>query len=179
MGYDPTGYFSWGNVFKPAAAVTIAALVVIAIIGSGGAAAPPLLAAASALAGTTVTAAAATTAAAGVAVTGMAVMGAAATANLWEATSKSNSKSKPGNEYAGKSFHDKQGGRIDYEYYGNGNGNVHYHGAKGKEVVWKLVDGVGTMCAVSKGLQKIISAPQVQRTISKAVNAVLSLAGIK
>ena len=88
MGYDPTGYFSWTDVFNTAAVVTIAALAVIAIVGSGGAAAPPLLAAASAIAGTTVTAAAATTIATGVAITGVATMGAAATASIVESSSK-------------------------------------------------------------------------------------------
>jgi len=88
MGYDPTGHFSWTDVFNTAAVVTIAALAVIAIVGSGGAAAPPLLAAASALAGTTVTAAAATSVATGVAITGVAAMGAAATASILESSSK-------------------------------------------------------------------------------------------
>ena len=88
MGYYPTGHFSWTDVFNTAAVVTIAALAVIAIVGSGGSAAPPLLAAASALAGTTVTAAAATTVATGVAITGVATMGAAATASILESSSK-------------------------------------------------------------------------------------------
>ena len=88
MGYDPTGHFSWTDVFNIAAVVTIAALAIIAIVGSGGSAAPPLLAAASALAGTTVTAAAATTVATGVAITGVATMGAAATASILESSSK-------------------------------------------------------------------------------------------
>ena len=88
MGYDPTGHFSWTDVFNTAAVVTLAALAVIAIVGSGGSAAPPLLAAASALAGTTVTAATATTVATGVAVTGVAVMGTAATASILESSSK-------------------------------------------------------------------------------------------
>ncbi len=48
LGYDPTGHFSWTDVFNTAAVVTIAALAVIAIVGSGGSAAPPLLAAATA-----------------------------------------------------------------------------------------------------------------------------------
>ena len=88
MGYDPTGHFSWNDLFITAAVVTVAAIAVIAIIGSGGSAAPPLLALASTLAGTTVTAAAATTAAAGVAVTGFATMGVAATASILESSSK-------------------------------------------------------------------------------------------
>ena len=88
MGYDPSGHFSWTDVFNTAAAVTIVALAVVAIVSSGGAAAAPLLAVASAVAGTAVTATAATTAAAGVAVTGLATMGVAATASIAESSSK-------------------------------------------------------------------------------------------
>ncbi len=88
VGYDPTGHFSWNDLFNTAAVVTVAAIAVIAIIASGGSAAPPLLATASALAGTTVTATAATTVATGVAITGMATMGAAATASILESSSK-------------------------------------------------------------------------------------------
>ena len=88
MEYDPAGQFSWTDVFNTAAVIAVVALAVVAIIGSGGAAAPPLLATASALAGTTVTAAAATTVATEVAITGVAVMGVAATASIHEASSK-------------------------------------------------------------------------------------------
>ena len=172
-------HFSWTDVFNTAAVVTIAALAGIAIVGSGGAAAPPLLAAASALAGTTVTPAAATTVATGVAITGVATMGTAATASILEATSKNNANSKQGNEYKGKSLYNKQGERIDFEYNGNGTGNVHYDGTKGKEIIWRLADGVGTMYTVSKAVNKIISAPPFQKAISKAIDAVLSLAGLK
>ena len=178
-GRDPTGHFSWTDVFNTAAVVTIAALAVIAIVGSGGTAAAPLLAAFSAFAGTTVTAAAATTVATGVAITGVATMGTAATASILEATSKNNANSKQGNEYKGKSIYNKQGERIDFEYNGNGTGNVHYDGTKGKEIIWRLADGVGTMYTVSKAVNKIISAPPFQKAISKAIDAVLSLAGLK
>ena len=178
-GYDPTGHFSWTDVFNVAAVVTIVALAVIAVVSSGGAAAPPLLAAASTIAGTTVTAAAATTVATGVVVTGVAPMGAAATASILEATSKNNANSKQGNEYKGKSIYNKQGERIDFEYNGNGTGNVHYDGTKGKEIIWRLVDGVEITYTVSKAVNKIISAPPFQKAISKAIDAVLSLAGHK
>ena len=88
MGSDAAGSFSWHDLFNTAAAVTVAAVVVIAILASGGSAVPPLLAAASALTGTTVTAAAATTAATGIAITGVATMGAAATASILESNNK-------------------------------------------------------------------------------------------
>lgn len=68
--------------------------------------------------------------------------------------------------------------RIDFEYYGNGNGNVHYNGSKGKEIIWMLEQGVATFCEVSKAVGKIISAPQAQRTIEKAIRFVSTLAGM-
>lgn len=179
IGYDSTGYFSWTDVFNTAAVITLTALAVVAIVGTGGTAAAPLLAAAGSIAGTTVSATAVTSVAASVAITGVATMGAAATASILEATSKNNCNSKQGNEYKGKSLYNKQGERIDYEYYGNGNGNAHYDGTKGKEVIWRLVDGTGTMYTVSKAVSKIISAQPIQKAITKAIDAVLSLAGLK
>lgn len=88
MRCDPTGHFSWKDVFITSAIVTVAAIAVIAIIGSGGTAAPPLLAAASALAGTTISASTATAVATGVAITGFASMEAITTAKLLESASK-------------------------------------------------------------------------------------------
>lgn len=93
MGFDPTGHFSWTDVFNAAAIVTLAAIAVIVIVSSGGTAAPPLLATASALAGTTVTASAATTVAANIAIAGMATMSFAATAHF------SKSGNKEGKDY--------------------------------------------------------------------------------
>ena len=88
-GSDPTGHWSWKDVFKTAAIVTGAALVVVAIVASGGSAAPPLLAAASAAAGTAVSAGAVATAAAEVALTGFVTMGVAATATIMESNENS------------------------------------------------------------------------------------------
>ena len=86
--YDPTGCFSWKKLFKIAAAVTLAAVAVIAVVGSGGTAAAPLLTLAGNIAGTTVTAAAVTTVAAEVAITGIVVMGTAATASILQSSNK-------------------------------------------------------------------------------------------
>ena len=155
-GSDPTGHWSWKDVFKTATIVTVAALAVAAIVMSGGSAAPPLLAAASAVAGTAVSAGTVATAATGVAIGGFATMGVAAAASIYEASSGKN------NQYDGKSTYNKEGQRIDYEYYGNGNGNVHYDGTKGKEILWRLQDGLETTYKVSKAVSKIISPPSVQ-----------------
>ena len=174
IGYDPTGHFSWNDLFNVAAVVTVAAIAVVAVVGSGGAAAAPILAAASALAGTTVTAATATTVAAGVAITGLATMQIAASASLHE--SSGNNNPNQNNNYTGRSTYNKHGDRIDLEYYGNGNGNVHYDGTKGKEVIWRLEDGVQTVYNVSKAVSKIISKPSVHRAIIKGIEIVLSLA---
>lgn len=85
MRSDPTGHFSWTNVFNTAAIITAAAMAVVAIISSGGTAAPPIIAAASAIAGSAVTTTTVVAAAAGVAVTGIAAMGVATTAYILEA----------------------------------------------------------------------------------------------
>ena len=178
MDYDPTGHFSWTDVFFTAAVVTVAAIAVIAIIASGGSAAPPLLAAASTLTGTTVTAAAATTAATNVAITGVVTMGAAATAGVMEASHKNDSgNSSQNNKYSGGSTYNKSGERIDYEYNGNGSGNVHYQGSNGKQMLWTLKDGIEATYTVTKAVGALISTPQVQRAISKAITIVRSLAG--
>mgnify|MGYP003302677416 CR=1 FL=1 len=129
MGYDPTGHFSWTDVFNVATMVTFTAIAVIAIIGTGGSAAPPLLAAASTLAGTTVTASVATAVATDIAITGMATMWFAATAHLAE------SKSKEGKDYVqaknGK-IANKWANEVGYEgaealkadYVGESNGSL-------------------------------------------------------
>ena len=91
---DPTGCWSWKNLFNFAATVTVVAIVVAVVVISGGSAAPPLLMAASALAGTTVTATTVATAAVGTAIVGTTVMGVSVTATILEASNK-NTFSKP------------------------------------------------------------------------------------
>ena len=169
MRYDPTGYFSWNDVFNIAAVATISSLAIIAIVGSCGTAAPPLLMAFGGVVGTSATMV--TTVAAEVAFTGLLTMGAAVIGNLYEAASNSN--------YRGSSKHLKNGDRIDYEYYGNGNGNVHYDGTKGKEILWRLTDGVEKMYKASKAVEKILQTPPAKKALAKAIDTVLALAGAK
>ena len=169
------------DVFNVAAAVTVVAVAVVAVVSSGGAAAAPIIAAASTLAGTAVSATAVTTAATGIAVLGVTTMGMAATAQLIEASSNSGSNSHQSNRFSGKSKHDKNGNRIDFEYNGNGTGNVHVHldGKKGKKIIWSLKNGEETAHTVSKSVSKIIKTPELQKAISQAIDNVLSLAGLK
>ncbi|MBQ6549880.1 MAG: RHS repeat-associated core domain-containing protein, partial [Lachnospiraceae bacterium] len=175
---DSTGHLSWKAIFKAAYVVTAAALVVAAIVLSGGSAAPPLIAAASAIAGSSVSAGAIATASMGVAITGIATMGVASAAIIYEA--KENN-SKQSERHAGDSLYDKDGGRTDYEYNGNGSGNVHYHLPKTneKKMIWKLQDGKVTSYKVAKTVKRIITKPYIRKNISKAINIVRSLAGLK
>ena len=178
MGFDPSGHFSWTDVFNRAAIVTLTAIAVIAIISSGGSAAPPLLAMASTFAGTTVTASAATAVATDIAITGVAVMGTAAIATVMNSSGKKSSNSSQNNNYSGNSTYNRSGERIDYEYNGNGSGNVHYQGSNGKQKIWSLKDGIEATYAVTKAVEAFISDPKVQRAINKAIIIVRSLAGL-
>ena len=178
MGFDPSGHFSWTDVFNTAAIVTLTAIAVIAIISSGGSAAPPLLAMASTFAGTTVTASAATAVATDIAITGVAVMGTAAIATVMNSSGKNSSNSSQNNNYSGNSTYNRSGERIDYEYNGNGSGNVHYQGSNGKQKIWSLKDGIEATYAVTKAVEAFISDPKVQRAINKAITIVRSLAGL-
>ena len=173
---DPTGHWSWKDVFKTATVVTTVALVVAIIAISGGSAAPPLLAAASAVAGSAVSAGAVAAAATNVAIGGFVTMGVAAAASIHEATSNN---SKQGNEYKGRSTYNKDHERIDYEYNGNGSGNVHYDGTKGKEILWRVQDGIETTYKVTRAVKKIISQPPIQKAIARAIDTVRGLAGLK
>ena len=177
MGFDPTGHFSWTDVFNTAAIVTLAAVAAIAIISSGGTAAPPLLAMASAFAGTTVTASTATAVAANVVVTGLAVMGTATIATVMESSRKNSSNSSQNNNYSGGSTYNRSGERIDFEYNGNGSGNVHYQGSNGKHKIWSLKDGIETTYVVAKAVEAFIKTPQVQKAVDRAMTIVRSLAG--
>ena len=176
---DVSGHFSWKDVFNVAAVVSIVALGVAIVIASGGAAAPPLIAAMSTLAGTAISTAFATTAALGVSAIGITTMGIAVAASNTGSHWSNNASSKQSDKYEGRSTFSKNGERIDYEYYGNGNGNVHYDGTKGKEIIWRLKDGIETMYELSKTVSKITRAPQIQKAIYKAIDAVLTLAGLK
>lgn len=69
---------------------------------------------------------------------------------------------------------------TSYSYiYGNGNGNIHYQGASGKTVLWKLESGVAVMYEVSKVVAKAISNPKAQAAIDRAICFVESLAGLR
>ena len=96
-----------------------------------------------------------------------------------ESSKKKNDNSSQNNTYRGGSTYNKNGTRIDYEYNGTGSGNVHYHGTKGKEMLWTLNDGIEKTHMVAKTISVIINSPQIQKAISRAQEIVISLSGLK
>ena len=152
---DPTGHWSWKDVFKTAAVVTTVALVVAIIAVSGGSAAPPLLAAASAVAGSAVSAGAVAAAATNVAIGGFVTMGAAAAATIMESSQKSGKdyvqarNNKQANEWAREvgyegaeelkaDFVGKQGSKFNM-YTDRSNGEIILIGLKiAKEIATQL-----------------------------------------
>ena len=84
------------------------------------------------------------------------------------------SPTPPGNnnrdpKYDGKSTYNKDGVRVDYEYYGNGNGNVHIHTTKGKYKVdfsrRILLNENGT--PAPRGVQQLLNNPDILKAIAK------------
>ena len=171
MGYDPTGHWdwSWEEQLAFGAGVLIIGLAILLAPPTGGTSLGAVAIGVSTIAGGTV-------ACSGVAI--VADVAVKATVN-YAKKEKSNSNSNRGKNYSGNSLYNKDGERIDYEYYGNGNGNVHYDGTRGKEVLWRIENGVETMYVASKAVRKIISTPQIQRAINRSIEVVLSLAGVK
>lgn len=85
-------------------------------------------------------------------------------------------------EYAGGSTYSERGGktRIDWEYNGNGTGNVHLHTGSSAKVRLYFVDANGGVTAfeVAKAVTKFINSnPQVQEAMTKALEKVLTLSG--
>ena len=148
----------WESIFRAGAAIAIVGLALLAIIPTGGGS---LM-----LAGVGVSAATATTAATSLTAAGASAMG----ASVVYASSQSPN-------YSGKSKELKNGGRIDYEYYGNGNGNVHYQNGAFKEKIWDLVDGKEIFHELSKKLAKLMQNEKVNGIVNEAIKHVIELAG--
>lgn len=168
-GYDPTGHFSWKDVFNFASVVTLSALAVIAIVGTGGGG--PLLAAAGAVAGTTVSATAVTTAATGIATAGVTTMGVAAVAN----SIGDNISYSKNNNYEGRTTYNKEGVSVHYEYNGNGTGNVHLHNGNAKIHIYTIDNGVENFLPLSRAVKKIVGQKPIKNAISKAIGFVRML----
>ena len=157
MGYDPTGYWSWTDVFNTAAAITVAAVAVAVIASSGGTAAPLLLAAASTIAGTTVTASAVTSIAVSIVVTGIAVMGTAAVASISEASDLGKKKKPTSQNQMQKQVESgkapKEVDRVDKPHVNAPKQQDHIHFKDGSAI---NVDG--SMSHDSRGIPQITRA---------------------
>ena len=161
--FDPEGT-DWRDAATFGLVVAGVGLLILATLPFSG----PLLAA--------VGVTAATAAAAGTAITatGMAVAGGALT------VAAINNSASP--DYHGHTtYNDKEKNeRIEYEYYGNGNGNVHHEIGRSKTRIWKLENGVEHFFDIPKKIVKVLAkSDEMQSAIDKAIEIVKNLAGVK
>ena len=161
--FDPEGT-DWRDAVIFGLVVAAVGLLILATLPFSG----PLLA--------TVGVTAATAAAAGTAITatGMAVAGGALT------VAAINNSASP--DYHGHTtYNDKEKNeRIEYEYYGNGNGNVHHEIGRSKTRIWKLENGVEHFFDIPKKIVKVLAkSDEMQSAIDKAIEIVKNLAGVK
>ena len=180
MGYDPDGTFNWsglknlGNCFVKAAIITACvggavltlAAAITMTISSGGAGAIAVPAAIAIAANCIATATAVVAAAGATAV----VVG-----GIGENISYSHD-SKGGNAYRGGSTYNKDGTRVDYESYSNGNGNAHLHNkslTNGKEKIYTLQDGIERYHEISNVAKNIIKNSEVKKGIIKAIKYIV------
>jgi hypothetical protein len=152
MRIDPTGCWSWTDVFNTAAIVAVAAVAAAVIICSGGSAAPPLLAAASAIAGTTVTASAAASTAIAVAVTSTVVMGTAAIASAHQMMNKPTSQNQMQKQVESRKA-PKEVDRVDKPHVNAPNQQNHIHFKDGT-----AINMDGSLSHESRGIPQITKA---------------------
>lgn len=81
-------------------------------------------------------------------------------------------------KYRGDSTYNKNGIRVDYEYYGNGKGNVHVHTKQGKFYYDWINNVMRVGPDISSGLapraiQKLLEVPVIVNAIIKAVRFVI------
>ena len=153
---------SWEDAAKIGLVVAAVGLAALAIVSTGGGA---LLLAGAGISVTAATSAATATVAAGITVSAGAIIG--------SALEKSISRFSP--NYEGRATYNNKETkeRIEYEYYGNGNGNVHYEvGRTKKQIVWRLENGREKWFRVPRSTAKRLSNPQVGKAIRKAIDIV-------
>lgn len=153
---------SWENAAKIGLVVAAVGLAALAIVSTGGGA---LLLAGAGISVTAATSAATATVAAGITASAGAIIG--------SALEKSISRFSP--NYEGRATYNNKETkeRIEYEYYGNGNGNVHYEvGRAKKQIVWRLENGREKWFRVPRNTAKRLSNPQVGKAIRKAIDIV-------
>ena len=153
---------SWEDAAKIGLVVAAVGLAALAIVSTGGGA---LLLAGAGISVTAATSAATATVAAGITASAGAIIG--------SALEKSISRFSP--NYEGRATYNNKETkeRIEYEYYGNGNGNVHYEvGRTKKQIVWRLENGREKWFRVPRNTAKRLSNPQVGKAIRKAIDIV-------
>jgi len=153
---------SWEDAAKIGLVVAAVGLAALAIVSTGGGA---LLLAGAGISVTAATSAATATVAAGITVSAGSIIG--------SALEKSISRFSP--NYEGRATYNNKETkeRIEYEYYGNGNGNVHYEvGRTKKQIVWRLENGREKWFRVPRSTAKRLSNPQVGKAIRKAIDIV-------
>ena len=153
---------SWEDAAKIGLVVAAVGLAALAIVSTGGGA---LLLAGAGISVTAATSAATATVAAGITASAGAIIG--------SALEKSISRFSP--NYEGRATYNNKETkeRIEYEYYGNGNGNVHYEvGRTKKQIVWRLENGRERWFRVPRNTAKRLSNPQVGKAIRKAIDIV-------
>lgn len=90
--------------------------------------------------------------------------------------------SSQSNQFAEGSTYGKNSktNRIDWEYNGNGTGNVHFHDANGVKIRLYSVnaEGIITRLEVSKAVLKFITGtPGMEEAIAKALEKIQNLSG--
>ena len=98
------------------------------------------------------------------------------------ASPKPPKKGKGSPNYAGDTLYHKNGVRIDYEYYGNGNGNVHLHKNGAKYYYDSINNTLRTTASISSAaapaaIQKLLYDPQIQKALTRGSEIIQSLGG--
>ena len=91
-------------------------------------------------------------------------------------------KGKGSPKHAGDTLYNKNNVRIDFEYYGNGNGNVHLH-KNGAKYYYDSINNVfRTGASISstlapKAIQTLLYDPKIQRAVTRGIEIIQSLGG--
>ena len=91
-----------------------------------------------------------------------------------------NNRNNRNTGYGGETVYNKDGVRIDFEYYGNGNGNVHMH-VKGQGKFYfsltseTLFTEAGALAAPA--IQRLLDNPKIWAALEKAWKYVIALGG--
>ena len=157
-GYDPDGTFNWKAGLAVGLAFAAAGLMLLAAVPTGGAS---LAVGGCLIAGATVQTVGTAAVASGAAMTATSILYAAST-----------------DQTSGTTYN-RDGTRVDYEYNGNGSGNVHIHNKGIKTVIWQIKNAVEEYFEVSRPLSKILGTPDVSRALMRAIRMVSGLAGVK